>query len=293
MLDLEQAARTALLDDLKELIAYTYGCTEQTLSRFVPLAIAEASLGGDWLEASGVATRLEPLIEKGVERLKQLRRGEGWGWAPGGDASSATTAYLISRVARLPEPHRAALTGSLELPRATEWLAQLYRKNASEALDREERENELFRMLGVYRAFEALSLAGVKLDLPRLPEREDLLRSPRFWAAYGTGALHQGRRDQAERAAARLAELSLGNGAFHFWQHQGGGWSWYGDHAETVGLVLEFLADLGGEKTKQTAAFVGGLRWLVQGEGSAPCRWRWPPATSRASRPPRGARVPA
>lgn len=267
MLNLEQAARTALLDDVKQLIDYAYGCTEQTLSRFVPLAIAEATLGEPWLRASGVETALPPLVEKGVERLKQLRRGDGWGWAPGGEASSSTTAYLISRLARLPEPHKAALWKSLDIPRALSWLARLYEAHGQQALDREEREHELYRMLGVYRAFEALSVAGVKLDLPRLPERDDLLKSPRFWAAYGTGALHQGRKDQAEKAAARLAALSLGNGAFHYWQHQGAGWSWYGDDAETVALVLEFLADLGGEQAKQAEAFRGGLRWLVQGEG--------------------------
>lgn len=267
MQGLGQAVQTALVDDLRMLIGYRYGCTEQTLSRFVPLAIAHANLGADWLRGAGVDTDLEPILEKGIERLKKLRNGNGWGWGPGEEASSSITAYVISRIYKLEDPYRARLVKALDIPRAVSWLERLFEKNADAALDREERDHQPYRMLAIYRAFEALSLAGRKVDPPRLPGIEVLRGDPRFWAIYGGANLARGDLTRARRAADELAKLSHGNTAFHHWKHEGRRWSWYADDTETTALVLEFLLELAAAGYASDA-FEPGLRWMTFGDGA-------------------------
>lgn len=266
MLGLAQGVENTLVADLEALIAYEYGCTEQTLSRFIPLATVRAALGPEWLARAGIRADLDAILDAGIERLRSLRVGEGWGWGPGSEASSSTTAYLVSRVYRMPDPYRQKLIDALELERAVEWLAGLWERNATEALDREERDRQDYRLMAVYRCFEALAVAGRVDTVPRLPKLGGLEKDPRFWATFTAGALAAGNRDKAEKGAERLARLSLGNEAFRSWHHEGSAYSWYSDDAETVALVLETLQALGTEG-EYARHFEPGLRWLTFGEG--------------------------
>ncbi len=269
MLGLERAIEVALVDDLNELVKYPYGCTEQTLSRFVPLVTAQAGLGSAWLKTAGVPTDLDPIVQKGIERLRELRRGAGWGWGLGDEASTTTTAYLLSRVAALKGPIRDRIWKELELESTVEWLSDLYRRNGREAIDREEASDERYRTLAIYRAWEALALAGAgDLKAPRLPRMKSLLDDPRFWVSYGRGSLASGDQDGVTRAAQELERLSLGNQAFKQWKHEGMAWSWYADDSETVALVLEFLGELEG----RSESFLAGLRWMTLGKGATEYR---------------------
>jgi uncharacterized protein YfaS (alpha-2-macroglobulin family) len=266
MLNLEQATETALVDDLNRLIEYRYGCTEQTLSRFVPLASAYAALGGDWLAKAGVARagELEKILDKGIERLKQLRSGNGWGWGPGDQPSPSTTAYLIGRVYRMPDPYRSRLVKELDLGRAVRWLRQLYDRGAEAAIDREEQDDRVWALLQVYQAYEALALAGQSVTPPRIAKLQGLTGNPRLWACFGAGALAQGRADLARQARERLAELSEGGSGYRLWRHTGRRWSWYADDTETTALILEFLRAVGGADR----ALTEGLRWATLGPGA-------------------------
>lgn len=297
MLNLEQAVETNLVDDLTRLISYRYGCTEQTLSRFVPLATAYAGLGEKWLTQAGVerAGELEAILAKGVERLQQLRNGAGWGWSPGDQASTSVTAYVISRIYGLPEPYRSRLVKELELPRAVQWLARLFRKNSKQALTREERENDAYRLLAVYRAYEALALAGQKLPTPRVAKVASLKGDPRFWTCYGNAKLANGDERGARKAARRLDQLSEGDQAFHYWKHQGERYSWYADDTETTGLVLEFFQRLQAAGLEVPESYRTGLRWMAIGPGTAQYRSTKAravaasvAATHLGERPPRG-----
>jgi uncharacterized protein YfaS (alpha-2-macroglobulin family) len=271
MLSLDQAAETNLVNDLNHLIGYRYGCTEQTLSRFVPLASAYAGLGEKWLRLAGVnrAGELEAILQKGVDRLRVLRNGQGWGWSPGDQASSSVTAYVISRIYRLPEPYRGRLIKELKLHSAVNWLKNLYTSNSKAALDREERENDHYRLLSVYRSFEALALAGVSLPVPRLAKVKALRDDPRFWTCYGTAVLALGNEKLAAKARSELERLSIGDKAFHSWRHRGSPYSWYADDTETSALVLEFFQRLEATGSEIPREYRTGLRWLALGPGSS------------------------
>lgn len=108
-----------MLDALPYLIDYPYGCTEQTMSRFLPAAITARTLKDLGLETEDVMGRvfggIEPahvnktqpkgkrnlnelngMIAKGLERLYDFQHSDGgWGWWKEGSSDHWMTAYVV------------------------------------------------------------------------------------------------------------------------------------------------------------------------------------------------------
>ncbi|HEY3039884.1 MAG TPA: alpha-2-macroglobulin family protein [Pyrinomonadaceae bacterium] len=110
---------TTMLDALPYLIDYPYGCTEQTMSRFLPAAITAKTLRDLGLKPETAMHKIFGGIEqstagathpKGVHDLKELDRitkaslerlynfqhpDGGWGWWKEGDSDHFMTAYVL------------------------------------------------------------------------------------------------------------------------------------------------------------------------------------------------------
>ncbi len=108
---------TALVDALPYLTDYPYGCTEQTLNRFVPTVITLNVLKDLGVDLKAVRERLQdrkeiPALEKkqpvfdedevqkmakaGLKKLEAMRNTDGgWGWFPGGRESSPHITALV------------------------------------------------------------------------------------------------------------------------------------------------------------------------------------------------------
>lgn len=110
---------TTMLDALPYLIDYPYGCTEQTMSRFLPAVITAKTLrdlglkpetamykifGG--IETSSAAAthpngrkdlkELEKMTQQGLDRLYDFQHADGgWGWWKEGESDHFMTAYVI------------------------------------------------------------------------------------------------------------------------------------------------------------------------------------------------------
>lgn len=108
-----------LLDALPYLADYPYGCTEQTLSRFLPAVIVRKTLGNFGLDAEtalartfgGIETnaasathpggkkdlnRLDAMTTAGLERLADFQHEDGgWGWWKEGSSEAWMTAYAV------------------------------------------------------------------------------------------------------------------------------------------------------------------------------------------------------
>ena len=108
-----------MLDALPYLIDYPYGCTEQTMSRFLPVAITARTLRRLGLEAEDIAGKLfggieaetasqthrkgprdlrllDDMIERGLQRLYDFQHSDGgWGWWKEGDSDHFMTAYVL------------------------------------------------------------------------------------------------------------------------------------------------------------------------------------------------------
>lgn len=110
---------TTMLDALPYLVDYPYGCTEQTMSRFLPAVITAKTLRDLGLKpetamekvfggiepGSAVATHpkgrrdlkeLERMTGEGLQRLYDFQHGDGgWGWWKEGDSDHFMTAYVV------------------------------------------------------------------------------------------------------------------------------------------------------------------------------------------------------
>ncbi|MFQ5490749.1 MAG: MG2 domain-containing protein [Phycisphaerae bacterium] len=111
-----------MIDALPYLLEYPYGCTEQTMSRFLPAVVVRRSLDRlgidlkdlrDKIDAGGQPAfaklperfrnnpvfnnaAMDDMIDAGVERLTQLQRPDGgWGWWAGGASNPYMTAYVV------------------------------------------------------------------------------------------------------------------------------------------------------------------------------------------------------
>jgi uncharacterized protein YfaS (alpha-2-macroglobulin family) len=144
----------AMIDALPFLLDYPYGCTEQTMSRFVPAVITRRTLqiAGGWsledlerinkslnpqeLQGSGDASYgarkereyrrysrnpvfdtklMNEMIAEGMERIGKMQKpGGGWGWWAGDQASIYTTAYVLFGLAEARASDVAIPSGMIE-----------------------------------------------------------------------------------------------------------------------------------------------------------------------------------
>jgi uncharacterized protein YfaS (alpha-2-macroglobulin family) len=110
---------TTMLDALPYLIDYPYGCTEQTMSRFLPAVITAKTLRdlglkpetamdkifGGIEESSAAATHpkgrhnlkeLEAITKQSLDRLYDFQHADGgWGWWKEGESDHFMTAYVV------------------------------------------------------------------------------------------------------------------------------------------------------------------------------------------------------
>ena len=110
---------TTMLDALPYLIDYPYGCTEQTMSRFLPAAITAKTLRdlglkpetamhkifGGIEQSTAAATHpkgehdlkeLDRITKASLERLYNFQHADGgWGWWKEGDSDHFMTAYVL------------------------------------------------------------------------------------------------------------------------------------------------------------------------------------------------------
>jgi hypothetical protein len=145
----------AMLDALPYLIEYPHGCTEQTVSRFVPAVVTRDTLrklGVDLakLEAGPApggpqragraaspvfdANELDRIVKAGVRRLGEMQLGDGgWGWFSGVSETSSphTTATVVRGLALANRSGIAIPDGVVE--RGLDWLAN-YRDDQLKAL---------------------------------------------------------------------------------------------------------------------------------------------------------------
>ena len=109
----------SMLDALPYLIDYPYGCTEQTLSRFVPAMMVRRTLEGLGIQAADLAARsfggvdpqnvekthphrhvgwdeLDAVTQASLERLAEFQHADGgWAWWKEGASDLFMTAYVV------------------------------------------------------------------------------------------------------------------------------------------------------------------------------------------------------
>jgi len=145
----------AMVDALPYLVDYPYGCTEQTLNRFLPTVITQKVLLGMKLDLKDIQQKrtnlnaqeigsdaqrakqwkhydrnpvfdegeVRNMVKAGIDRLTEMQLSDGgWGWFSGwGELSSPhTTAYVVHGLQIAQQNDVALVPGVLE--RGIEWL---------------------------------------------------------------------------------------------------------------------------------------------------------------------------
>ena len=86
-----------MLDALPYLIDFPYGCTEQTMSRFLPAAIVARTIEKLGLGRARIAGKdLDAVTAAGIARLYDMQHESGaWGWWKEGEDDAFMTAYVV------------------------------------------------------------------------------------------------------------------------------------------------------------------------------------------------------
>jgi alpha-2-macroglobulin len=95
-LTLSPSLLAVMFDGLPYLAQYPYGCTEQTLSKFVPAAIARRAVKDLSLPEGRVPANLDDMVSSGLNRLYGFQHGDGgWGWWQTDKSNQWMTAYAV------------------------------------------------------------------------------------------------------------------------------------------------------------------------------------------------------
>lgn len=124
VVNLQPSLAASMLDALPYLIEFPYGCTEQTMSRFLPAAVVRRTLKAQGLDVSSrpELKNLDAAIAAGVARLRDFQHEDGsWGWWKESPGDIFMTAYVVWGFAvlgdRNPNVDRAVAWLEGELPR--------------------------------------------------------------------------------------------------------------------------------------------------------------------------------
>lgn len=100
-LELMPSIGSAFLSSLDELVDYPYGCTEQTMSRFMPAVVVAKTLRDLGLPRPDLEKKIPDVVRKSLARLKTLQHYDGgFGWWENDQSEAYMTAYVLEGLAR-------------------------------------------------------------------------------------------------------------------------------------------------------------------------------------------------
>ncbi len=271
----------ALVDALPYLVEYAYGCTEQTLSRFLPTVLVH-----DILQRTGVdleriakqqsglnpqqevnplrtlqqpnpvfdAQKVAEIAATGLQRLLNMQIADGgWGWFSGSGARSAphTTAHVVRGLLVARDSGLAVDQGSVQ--RGVQWL-QNYLAKQRQQLSNADNKTEPYKLRADN--LDALIVmvlvdAGLATDSDVQAMSEFLVRDHLHLSVYGRSLLalslhNMGRsneRDGIRRNIEQYLQRDASNQtAYLDLPNQNYWWLWYGSEFEAQAMYLKLLA---------------------------------------------------
>jgi uncharacterized protein YfaS (alpha-2-macroglobulin family) len=117
----------AVFGALNYLSTFPYGCTEQTLSSFLPNLLVEEALQKLKLPAALKPRQLNERIEAGMERLLDYQHADGgWGWWKADESQTYMTAHVLAGIRAMEQNNRTWMPESKERARA--WLLRAFQR---------------------------------------------------------------------------------------------------------------------------------------------------------------------
>ncbi|HYH08835.1 MAG TPA: MG2 domain-containing protein [Thermoanaerobaculia bacterium] len=256
----------AMLDALPYLLEFPYGCTEQTMSRFLPAAIVARTLTKLGLDPHERLPKkqLDAVTAAGMTRLYDMQHPTGaWGWWKEGADDAFMTAYVIWGFALAREGGLPVRTNAVD--RAASWLAEqlvsFERDPQSQAW--------MLHALSAWRkpgAPEQRALENVWKHRERLtPYGRALfaLAAHRYGDVEKTRVLVRNLEDgvkleRGDDAAETMATARWGSEQRYWWR-------WYDSPVETTAFVLQALVTI----DPQHRLIEPAMNWLVKNRRGA------------------------
>lgn len=271
----------AMVDALPYMADYPYGCTEQTLNRFVPTVITQKILQQMGLDLKAIQAKrtnlnaqeigddrerakgwkrfernpvfdeaeVQSMVKEGVRRLTEMQLSDGgWGWFSGwGEHSSPhTTAVVVHGLQTAAQNDVALVPGVLE--RGVEWLKRHQDEQITRLNNAPEKKQPWKTKADDIDAFVYMVLvdAGVKSDAMRdflYRDRTDL--SVYTKAMFGLALHKQGEAEKLAMILQNISQFVVQDDENHTaWLKlpQGYWWYWYGSEHEAHAYYLKLLS---------------------------------------------------
>jgi hypothetical protein len=289
-----------MLDALPYLVEYPYGCTEQTMSRFLPAAIVAKTLrerglseedalsrvfGGIERETTDkthpkgkrALTELAAITRASLERLADFQHGDGgWGWWKEGDSDRWMSAYVVWGLA-------LARDAGLDIDRTRlERGAEYLKKELVETEDDADMQAWMLHAIAAW-SKDARESDHVDRAIKNLWEKRDGLNAYGR-ALYAIACQGFGRTDRARTLldnllngvkiddAADTSRIDKSAAQHHaaasktaHWGADGVGWRWTDSSVETTACALRALMAI----DPKHELVVPVMTWLVQNRRGA------------------------
>ena len=238
-----------ILGALEYLTSYPYGCTEQTMSSFLPNVLVTQAVKELGLKTDLDARELARKVAAGLERLYDHQHSDGgWGWWAADESDAFMTAYVL---AGLQQAQAAGYRLRPEvLERGVTWLRGVFGQLPAREPD-----------LAAY-ALYALALN----DAAEQAEFESVFRRQEALSPYGLALLGlalEARQDgRAEAVAARLESLAKTEAGMTHWE--GAGDPFLGLRLSTSPEATAHAMKLLARLRPQSPLLEPAARWLIR-----------------------------
>lgn len=260
---------TTMLDALPYLIEFPYGCTEQTMSRFLPAAIVARTIEKLGLGKSRIAGKdLDAVTKAGLARLYDMQHPDGgWGWWKEGNSDAWMTAYVVWGFAIARDA--GMRIDEERVNNAADWLD-------ANLVQREDSVEDQAWMLHGLSAWRKTPGAGARKAF------DDVWKNREKLSAYARAlfALTAHRWGDAERAKVMIRNLEDGvridktpdqsvllkgettaeSMQTAYWGARGFWWRWYESPVETTAFALQALVTV----DPQNKLVEPVMNWLVK-----------------------------
>ncbi len=220
---------------LAYLAGYPYGCTEQTMSRFLPSVLA-AQAGDLAMLPEDIAENLDDIVAKGLKRLYSFQHSDGgWGFWQYDESNPFITAYVVNGLIHAQEAGYNVRSWILE--NALEYLNNFVTSDTTYSnYHLTDSDARAYAYYALARANKDITGLGIKVG------RYDM--SPYGMALSALALAIAGHENRANIYLDTLLDKVSEHERFAYWESNAARYYWNDDQIEITAYGLEALARL-------------------------------------------------
>lgn len=231
---------SAMVEALPDLVDYPYGCTEQTMSRFMPAVIVGKAMRDLGLPMPELERKIPSIVRLSIGRLTTLQHGDGgFGWWNNDRSDPYMTAYVLEGLWRSKQAGQAtdAFLSTNALKWAKSYLSTDTSRPANSNAEWQKYAVQKWNADRIYLAYAVLLYgpspeAATMMKAPKIAELQD----PQSIAFMMLSALRSGDKTRAAALRPALVALAEVSGSVANWKEAWG--------IEQTARAFEALASL-------------------------------------------------